>query len=631
MGAHAAIVTTEPLPIGGERARTIGGVRPSASGGAVSVYAESSMTMAAADDDLWTGAPVQRLARSPGGLVCAWDGRLDNRHDLLQRLGPTAGGPASDAAIAAGAFERWGVDGLGSLIGEWSLAIWDPDQRQLHLARDYMGVRPLYYVQNGGTIEWSTRLAEIVNRSNLVDALSDEFVARFMALRFSCEITPYDGIRGVPAGTCLSFDGRGPLRRQRFWTPLPGLIRYRDKRQYEEHLRALWRDAVTCRLRTRDTVWAELSGGFDSSAVVCMAASLAQSGAVPCRAVQPVSYVTLRSSEGDERRFIDEVEACIGRSSDILGVEENAALHDVECDWLTPFATYGVALAGAEHIRAHGGRIVLTGRSGDAVMGCEPDNSIAVWDDLAAGRLPTALANLRNWSRSSRKPFVEIVWGLQQATVAGSIRAWQERAMTTSRNGLELLTPGLRELVEDDGPTLGDLTRGVRPARRNLALQIIADASASQLTIPEAARGLFFSHPYTHRPLVDFVLAIPGEELSAPGEIRSLMRRAFAGLVPDRILRRVSKGYYPPSSARALRDAAAGLPPVERLEVVRRGWISGDRLGLAIRRLIDGGGTTAREVRRVLRLEHWLEARSRRAPAANPRREEVRSDEVLDA
>ena len=113
--------------------------------------------MAHAAFHLWTGAPsAPQPARSLSGLVIAWDGRLDNRHDLLLRLGPLAGDGAGDAALAAAAFERWGSDGLRALVGDWSLAIWDGAARTLHLARDYMGVRPLYYSadeQAGAVVE----------------------------------------------------------------------------------------------------------------------------------------------------------------------------------------------------------------------------------------------------------------------------------------------------------------------------------------------------------------------------------------------------------------------------------------------------------------------------------------------
>jgi hypothetical protein len=140
-----------------------------------------------------------------------------------------------------------------------------------------------------------------------------------------------------------------------------------------------------------------------------------------------------------------------------------------------------------------------------------------------------------------------------------------------------------------------------------------------------------YTYPFAHRPLVDYVLAIPGEELSAPEGTRSLMRRAFQGVVPDRVLRRVSKGHYSPVVMRAIRPRLASLGSVDQLEVVRRGWIDANRLDARIRLLAAGGSRTAGELQCVLCLEEWLALRDRRAPAAIPKREEVKTNGVLIA
>ena len=194
-----------------------------------------------------------------------------------------------------------------------------------------------------------------------------------------------------------------------------------------------------------------------------------------------------------------------------------------------------------------------------------------------------------------------------------------------------MLTPRLRRQVRDDGPAIARTVSGARASKRDIAALFLGYAFGSRLNIPDVPGPLTYSYPFTHRPLVEFVLAIPGEELSAPGETRSLMRRAFDGFVPRRILQRTSKGYYPPSAMRAVRPLLASLRPVERLEVVRREWVDPQRLDAAIAIAVDGGGSTGAAVRRVLRLEQWLTSRNRRGPVAIQQRKEVTRHEVLNA
>src|ERR1700755_2105790 len=94
--------------------------------------------------------------------VLHWDGRLDNRADLLQRLRDSLRGDASNAAIARAAYERWGADGLVHLVGDWSLVIRDKVNGAIVLASDFAGVRPLYSHVRAGRVQWSSRLQTLV-------------------------------------------------------------------------------------------------------------------------------------------------------------------------------------------------------------------------------------------------------------------------------------------------------------------------------------------------------------------------------------------------------------------------------------------------------------------------------------
>jgi asparagine synthase (glutamine-hydrolysing) len=629
MSAHAGAFFFDRRPVADAGDAVIAGLEPIAPDG-VSVDTEDGLVMAHGAFHVWAGESHWRQPqRSASGLLATWDGRLDNRDDLLLRLGQRVDDDTSDIGIALQVFERWGIEGLRFLIGDWSLAIWDGPRRMLHLARDYMGVRPLYYCATDRWVMWSSSLGELAQRTGRVDALSEEFVAAFMVQQLSAAETPYVGVRIVPAATCVSFTQTGLEASREFWHLQSGKIRFVDKHEYEVRLRALWAEAVGARLRIEGTAWAELSGGLDSSSVVCMADALIKGARVPARDIQPISHVTLQSSEGDERRFIAEVESQIGVRSQILGIEAHRDCADEEWGWATPLAMSGVGLAALKRVCQRGGQLVLSGRVGDAVMGCDPDNSLAVLDNLADGQFLTALVNLRRWSRACRKPLIEICWRLLHGNrIAGTPLADPRiaRALTQAR---ALLSPRLRSLVRGEDDLLAHVISNARGSKRGVAAIVFSYATGLQLTIPEPPPSIVYAYPFAHRPLVEFMLAIPGEELSAPGQTRSLMRRSFDGLVPSSVLHRTSKGHYPPSTTRAVRAIAAAMLPTEHLETVRRGWIDARELDAAIRMLIDGGGSFG-IVRLAIRLEQWLALRNRRAPAVIPQRKEVNSHGVFN-
>src|SRR5208283_1521962 len=222
--------------------------------------------------------------------ILHWDGRLDNRRDLLLRLREYLRGNTSDAALALAAYERWGTDGLVHLIGDWSTVIRDWTNGRIVLASDFAGVRPLYYHVRCGQVLWSSHLQSLVERTGISE-LDERYVAGFLTFGGCPNHTPYKGVGSVPAGHAVCVSPKEITIRP-FWTlPTGDVIRYQSEHRYEEQLRALFREAVAVRLQTDSPVLAELSGGLDSSSVVSMASELMRAGAVSAPRLVTASYL----------------------------------------------------------------------------------------------------------------------------------------------------------------------------------------------------------------------------------------------------------------------------------------------------------------------------------------------------
>jgi asparagine synthase (glutamine-hydrolysing) len=142
------------------------------------------------------------------GNTITFDGRLDNRDDLLLRLRGHLRSHQTDCALALAAYEAWDLDGLGSLIGDWSLVLWEPSTRSVVLASDYAGARPLFYHANSHRVIWSSYLKPLVPIAGATE-LDDHFVAGFLTGTGSPNRTPYRGIFSVPPGHALRFGAQG--------------------------------------------------------------------------------------------------------------------------------------------------------------------------------------------------------------------------------------------------------------------------------------------------------------------------------------------------------------------------------------------------------------------------------------
>lgn len=163
--------------------------------------------------------------------------------------------------------------------GDWAISTWHPKDRHLILARDYLGVKPLFYYLQPKRLTWCSHLAALALCGEQF-TVCDEYIAGYLAFYPDAHLTPYHEIQSVPPGAFVSVRG-GQLKTCRYWT-LDTQLRNHHKTDagYEEEYRFLFRQAVRRRLRTDSPTLSELSGGFDSSSIVCIADDiLAKEGA----------------------------------------------------------------------------------------------------------------------------------------------------------------------------------------------------------------------------------------------------------------------------------------------------------------------------------------------------------------
>src|SRR5262245_41716462 len=172
---------------------------------------------------------------SPRGHALCWDGRLDNRDELISILRDRILGDSTDAAIVLAAYEKWGADFPSHILGDFALSLWDSSSRMLLLARDHAGVRPLFYQRDGRRIVWSTDLSVLLDHAGAGLRINEEYIADFLTRRPEPSQTPYKNIYAVPPAHAMTVSGRN-VRISRFWILDPKHeIRYRTDVEYEEH------------------------------------------------------------------------------------------------------------------------------------------------------------------------------------------------------------------------------------------------------------------------------------------------------------------------------------------------------------------------------------------------------------
>lgn len=212
------------------------------------------------------------------GNWIVFNGEIYNFRELRQEL-ETSGNAFqshSDTEVILAAYRAWGEDCLARLQGMFALALWDARRSRLLLARDPMGIKPLYYWQSGETFLFASELRTLLQTglvAKKVDAVGALSYLSFGSVYEPC--TMVEGVKAVPAGHTLALE-KGAVTLREYWNPLssaaeePTQDKARRNGAGREHLSTILRDAVLSHLVSDVPVGVFLSGGIDSSALVAV-------------------------------------------------------------------------------------------------------------------------------------------------------------------------------------------------------------------------------------------------------------------------------------------------------------------------------------------------------------------------
>lgn len=531
------------------------------------------------------------IVRSSGDLVLVADARIDNRDELIAILDPPQREMAiTDGELILAAYQKWGNTCPEKLIGDFAFSIWDAKQQTLFCARDPMGLRPFYYYVSDRAFVFASEIKALFCLPEIPRQLDEVQVAYFLDwFRSDRERTFYRNVRRLPAAHWLEVDANR-LRTGIYWEADPKReIHFSTDDQYVEGFRELFLQAVDCRLRSAFPVGSALSGGLDSTSIVCAARRLLDKNQ-PFHAVSaafPGLPEPYRKSN-DESAYIDMVADMDGIVSHRVRADEVSLFkyldsmfrhHDVP-----PFGfMYWMRWAVYEEAHAQGIRVFFSGDDGDSVVsyGYERFNDLA-----REGQWDTAIAELEALGRitGSSPKFLSDVWLNPRLVALLQTRRWKrwregsrEIARGFDSSSLQLMSRSLSDafvpqrfvalsrrlrgkkastsLIRSDFARRIDLEerkRGIRSvhpdplptARESHALVLPSPMLQHIMEVTDSMGGAFSIEtrcPFLDRRLIEYSLAIPSEQKLAGGWTRLIQRKAMEGIVPPEIQWRVHK------------------------------------------------------------------------------------------
>jgi len=216
----------------------------------------------------------QPMCNEDGSITIVFNGEIYNHQSLREELEGRGHrlATASDTEVIVHLYEDFGQECVQHLRGMFGFAVWDARKRRLMLARDRLGIKPLYYTQAGGRLIFGSEIKAILQHPSVQVLLNQEGLNNFLSLKYvPAPQTMFEGIHALPPGYVLICSENG-VKVRRYWDLSFANHRNAHVREetYAEQLEALLRESVKLHLTSDVPFGAFLSGGVDSSTIVAL-------------------------------------------------------------------------------------------------------------------------------------------------------------------------------------------------------------------------------------------------------------------------------------------------------------------------------------------------------------------------
>ncbi len=570
---------------------------------------------------------AQPMANEDGQVLVTFNGEIYNYRPLRTEL--AAAGhhyrtDHSDTEVLLHGYEEWGIDGLLERIeGDYAFALWDEAGGALHLARDRIGVKPLYFALCDGVLLFGSEIKAIVAHPAISPDVEPLAMYHYLSfLTTPAPFTMFKGIYKLPAGWRMTVRRGGGLQARRYWDAVPGRDPVRDEvrrmddaqreRYYVGGIRSRLTAAVEKRMMSDVPFGVFLSGGIDSSTNVALMSRYTDQplntfsiGFRDHEHLNELEYARLVAQKFNTRHHEVLIE-----ERDMVGYLDSLIHHQDEpiADWVCIPLYFVSKLA-----RDSGVTVVQVGEGSDEQFSGYGSYMAYLrmhrqfWEPferyMPALLKPAIGATARAVGRRVRglavhADFVDRAARGRELFWNGAMSFWdllKEQALPASRipsapPPRELVECGMLppsflgadtfgvvssilEALDEAHPGLDPLTRMIHNEFRvRLPELLLMRVDKISMSVSLEGRVPFLDHS-----LVEFTMDIPMADKVRGDEPKRLLKRAVEGWIPDEIIRRKKMGFGAPMSQWMRGDFGARVErEVLASPLMKRGWFETD-------------------------------------------------------
>ena len=496
-------------------------------------------------------AANQPFTSNDGRYIMTFNGEIYNYAEVKPLLTGYAFRTTSDTEVLLAAYIRWGADCIQYFRGMFSFAIWDKQEKEIFIARDRMGVKPLYYFLDDDQLIFASEARAILATGKIKkkinhQALLDYFSYQSVTYPFSV----IENIQQLEAGSWMKIKN-GKLIKKVYWDVSDTAVTdfdFSDRIKVQQRIRELLLQSVKRRLVSDVPVGAFLSGGIDSSVVVGLMAEADKA--------RPNTFnICFDEKEFDESAYAEIIAKKFNTShtrillqpSSFLDELQNAldAMDSPSADGIN---TYVVSKA----IRQQGMAVALSGVGGDELFAGYPyfDQYLQLKNKAWLWKLPASMRKLAAVAGGDKKDRVRQLLSADSSSIGNVYPIFRQilapeklRALTSLANGSPFVTSLQHELIDKKEnlerlPLLSQVS--VAEWLGYTQHTLLKDTDQMGMAV-----SLEIREPFFDQDLVEFLVAVP-DQLKKPYYPKSLLVESVKPLLPDEIVFRKKQGFLFP-------------------------------------------------------------------------------------
>lgn len=482
---------------------------------------------------------------SKSGLVITADARIDNRQELSVELDVEDKVDVSDSDFILKAYEKWGENCPEYLLGDFVFAIWDENHEKLFCARDHMGVKQLYYYLDQDIFVFATEIKALFSVPDVPRTVNEKKIAFFLMTIKDCKSTFYENIFSFEPANSISIE-KNKFTKREYWKLNSELeITLDSEEEYIDRYRDLFQEAVNCRLRSAYPIGFQLSGGLDSSSVLCMAKEICKNKNLE-KEINSFSIV-FNGLPCDERFYINKVTSKSEIKSNFVFSDKISPLY--EFDKILryqeqPIRTPTIALIWnlCKKMQEKNIRVVLGGEGGDMVT----SHGQNYFKDLAvSGKWKKLLSELYSYSNNTNQNS----WGVfKNKVILPLIPDYiKKKGLYEDKSEISILNKDFarkinaKEYWNNQYLKMKSESNTAKKTHYRLLTEL---PLLMELERTYAAFSIEPRHPFYDKRLIEFCYGVPSEIKFKSGWSRYIQRTAMADILPLGIQWRPGKANF---------------------------------------------------------------------------------------